>query len=144
MKPTVALGSDHAGFQMKTLLKGWLTANHFEIEDFGVLTADPADYPDIAHPVAQRVSEDSNCLGILLCGSGNGVAITANKHADIRAAICWTEELAGLARLHNNANILCLPARYITAEDAENIASRFLNTAFEGGRHQRRVSKIHC
>ena len=144
MKPTIALGSDHAGFRMKTSLKEWLTANKFEVEDFGVFTADPSDYPDIAHPVAERVSDDGNCLGILLCGSGNGVAITANKHPDIRAAICWNEELAGLARLHNNANILCLPARFITDEGAEKIAGRFLGTAFEGGRHQRRVSKMKC
>lgn len=144
MKPTIVLGSDHAGFQMKTSLKEWLTANQFEVEDFGVLTADPADYPDIAHPVAERVSEYTNCLGILLCGSGNGVAITANKHPDIRAAICWNEELAGLARLHNDANVLCIPARFITDEDAKKITNRFLETAFEGGRHQRRVSKMKC
>lgn len=144
MKLTIALGSDHAGFQMKTSLKEWLTANRFEVEDFGVQTAEPADYPDIAHPVAERVSEDGNCLGILLCGSGNGVAITANKHPDIRAAICWNEELAGLARLHNDANVLCIPARFITDEDAKKISNRFLKTAFEGGRHQRRVSKMKC
>lgn len=144
MKPTIALGSDHAGFRMKTSLKEWLTTNQFDVEDFGVFTAESADYPDIAHPVAERVSGEGNCLGILLCGSGNGVAITANKHPDIRAAICWSEELAGLARLHNNANILCLPARFITGEDAERITSRFLSTAFEGGRHQRRINKMNC
>jgi|SRR5690606_10918674 len=144
MKITIALGSDHAGFRMKASLKEWLTANQFEVEDFGVQTAEPADYPDIAHPVAGRVSEDENCLGILLCGSGNGVAITANKHAHIRAAICWNEELAGLARLHNDANVLCIPARFISDEDAKKITYRFINTAFEGGRHQRRVSKMKC
>lgn len=144
MKLTIVLGSDHAGFELKTSLKAWLTANNFEVEDFGVETAAPADYPDIAHPVSRRVSDDSNSLGILLCGSGNGVAIAANKHPDIRAAICWTAELADLARRHNNANILCLPARFITEEEAKGIVSSFLNTAFEGGRHQRRVSKINC
>lgn len=144
MKSTIALGSDHAGFQMKTSLKEWLLRNDFDVEDFGVFNAEPADYPDIAHPVAERVSGDANCLGILLCGSGNGVAITANKHPDVRAAICWNEELAGLARLHNDANILCIPARFIGDGEAEKITSRFLSTAFEGGRHQRRVGKMKC
>lgn len=144
MKPTIALGSDHAGFAMKQSLKEWLARNEYEVKDFGVLTAGPADYPDIAHPVAERVSGDDSYLGILLCGSGNGVAMTANKHPDIRAAICWREELAVLARSHNDANILCIPARFITDEDAERITHGFLNTAFEGGRHHRRVNKMNC
>lgn len=129
---------------MKTSLKGWLERNQFDVEDFGVSAAEAADYPDIAHPVAKRVAGDENCLGILLCGSGNGVAITANKHPDIRAAICWTEELASLARRHNDANILCIPARFINNETAEQITDRFLGSTFEGGRHERRVNKMKC
>src|SRR5690606_14169668 len=144
MKLTIALGSDHASFQMKTSLKECLTANRFEVEDFGVFTAEAADYPDIAYPVAEHVSADENCLGILLCGSGNGVAITANKHPDIRAAICWNEELARLARQHNDANILCIPARFIDNENAERMVERFLTTAFEGVRHARGVDKMRC
>lgn len=144
MKPTIALGSDHAGFEMKSSLKEWLASKEFEVKDFGVFTAEAADYPDIAHPVAEHVSADENCLGILLCGSGNGVAITANKHPDIRAAICWNDELARLARQHNDANILCIPARFIDNENAERMVERFLTTAFEGGRHARRVDKMRC
>ncbi len=144
MKPKIIIGSDHAGFQMKQALRDWLIAREYVVEDFGVQSDSPADYPDIAHPVAERISEDNAYIGILLCGSGNGVAITANKHPDIRAAICWTDELASLARLHNDANILCIPARFVTLEDAMSMAERFLNTAFEGGRHQRRVNKMRC
>src|SRR5690606_22028471 len=144
MKPKVILGSDHAGFHMKQSLKDWLTSEGYIVEDYGVLSDSPADYPDVAHPVAKRVSEDDTCKGILLCGSGNGVAITANKHADIRAAICWNDELASLARLHNDANILCIPARFVTTEDATTMSERFLTTEFEGGRHQRRVDKMRC
>lgn len=144
MKLKIMLGSDHAGFHMKQALKEWMIAKGYEVEDFGVLSDSPADYPDIAHPVAERVSDDPTCMGVLLCGSGNGVAITANKHADIRAAICWNDELASLARLHNDANILCIPARFVTNETAMSMTDRFLNTTFEGGRHQRRVDKMRC
>lgn len=144
MKPKIILGSDHAGFRMKQTLRAWLITKGYVVEDFGVLSDAPADYPDIAHPVAERVSGDDTCMGVLLCGSGNGVAITANKHADIRAAICWTEELASLARLHNDANILCIPARFVNTEDAMSMTERFLTTEFEGGRHQRRVDKMRC
>lgn len=144
MKRKIMLGSDHAGFHMKQALKEWMIAKGYEVEDFGVLSDSPADYPDIAHPVAERVSDDPTCMGVLLCGSGNGVAITANKHADIRAAICWNDELASLARLHNDANILCIPARFVTNETAMSMTDRFLNTTFEGGRHQRRVDKMRC
>ncbi|HEY8513754.1 MAG TPA: ribose 5-phosphate isomerase B [Cyclobacteriaceae bacterium] len=144
MKPKIILGSDHAGFHMKQSLREWLITKGYVVEDFGVLSDSPADYPDIAHPVAKRVSEDDTCKGILLCGSGNGVAITANKHANIRAAICWNDELASLARLHNDANILCIPARFVTTEDATTMSERFLTTEFEGGRHQRRVDKMRC
>ena len=140
----LALGSDHAGFVQKEILRTWLSAQGYEIQDFGTYSADSMDYPDVAHPLAAAVEKGENDLGILLCGSANGVCITANKHAGVRAAIAWLPELAELARQHNNANVLCLPARYITGEQVQKIASIFLKTDFEGGRHQARVSKIDC
>ncbi len=138
----IAIGSDHAGFEYKEMLKGNLSEH--EVRDFGTYSKDSADYPDFAHPVSLAVENNEFDLGILVCGSANGVAITANKHQGIRAAICWTEELASLARRHNNANILCLPARFIEFSLAQRIADTFINTAFEGGRHATRVNKISC
>lgn len=140
----LAIGADHAGFELKEKLKKWLFENGFELKDFGTHSAESADYPDFAHPVATAVEKQEFDLGLLVCGSANGVAITANKHQGIRAAICWNEELASLARQHNNANVLCLPARFIDSDLAEKILDRFLNTSFEGGRHARRVDKISC
>jgi len=140
----VAIGADHAGFEYKEKLKQWLLSNGYEVKDFGTNSADSADYPDFAHPVADLVEKNQDMLGILVCGSANGVAITANKHSGIRAAICWNEELAALARQHNNANIVCLPSRYIEYDLAEKITDRFLHENFEGGRHERRVNKITC
>lgn len=144
MIPKIAIGADHAGFEYKEKLKNYLLQNGYEVKDFGTHSADSADYPDFAHPVANAVELGGYSVGVLICGSANGVAITANKHQGIRAAICWNEELASLARQHNNANIVCLPARYIAYEDAEKITDRFLHAEFEGGRHERRVSKISC
>ena len=144
MMPNIAIGADHAGYEYKEHLKGWLEQNGYAIKDFGAYSVESADYPDFAHPVASAVEEKKFDLGLLICGSANGVAITANKHQGIRAAICWTEELASLARQHNNANILCLPSRFISKELAEKILDRFLNSSFEGGRHERRVQKISC
>jgi ribose 5-phosphate isomerase B len=144
MMEKIALGADHAGFEYKELLKTWLSKNGYLTKDFGTYSLESADYPDFAHPVASAVEQKEFDLGVLVCGSANGVAMTANKHQGIRAAICWTEELASLARLHNNANVLCLPARFISKELAEKILDKFLHTAFEGGRHDRRVSKIGC
>lgn len=144
MMEKIAIGADHAGFDYKELLKKWLIKNGYEVKDFGTYTTDSADYPDFAHPVASSVEKNEFEFGLLICGSANGVAITANKHQGVRAAICWNEELAALARQHNNANVLCLPARYISTELAENILDRFLHTSFEGGRHERRVGKISC
>jgi ribose 5-phosphate isomerase B len=144
MKQTIAIGADHAGFEYKEKLKKYLLQNGFEVKDYGTHSAESADYPDFAHPVANAVETGEYKTGILVCGSANGVAITANKHQGIRAAICWNEELAALARQHNNANIVCLPARYIEYSTAEKITDRFLSTEFEGGRHERRVSKISC
>jgi ribose 5-phosphate isomerase B len=144
MMPKLAIGADHAGFELKESLKKWLLLNGFVLKDFGTHSLESADYPDFAHPVAYAVEKQEYDLGLLVCGSANGVAITANKHQGIRAAICWNEELASLARQHNDANILCLPARFVNAELAEKIVDRFLNSSFEGGRHERRVNKISC
>ncbi len=140
----LAIGSDHAGFEYKEALKSWLESNGYTVTDFGAHSTASADYPDFAHPVANAVEKKESDLGLLVCGSANGVAITANKHQGIRAAICWNEELAGLARQHNDANVLCLPARFISPEEAQNILKRFLSSSFEGGRHANRVSKISC
>jgi ribose 5-phosphate isomerase B len=144
MMPKIAIGADHAGFELKEKVREWLTRSGFEYKDFGTYLAESSDYPDFAHPVASAVESKEFDLGILICGSGNGVAITANKHQDIRAALCWTEDLASLARQHNDANVLCLPARYITSDLAMKITDKFLNSSFEGGRHERRVKKIAC
>lgn len=144
MMPKVAIGSDHAGFEYKENLKKWLQSNGYEVKDFGTNSLDSADYPDFAHPVAESVEKKQATLGVLICGSANGVAITANKHQGVRAAICWNEELATLARQHNNANVVCLPARFISYDLAEKITDRFLHEEFEGGRHERRVDKISC
>jgi ribose 5-phosphate isomerase B len=144
MMQTIAIGSDHAGFQYKEHLKKWLQENGYTLKDFGTYTAESTDYADFAHPVSLAVEKKEYDLGLLVCGSANGVAITANKHQGIRAAICWNEELAALARQHNNANILCLPERFISIELAEKILDRFLHSSFEGGRHERRVNKISC
>jgi len=137
----IIIGSDHAGFEMKEALKEWLQNTSLTLEDVGCHSDQSVDYPDYAHVVAHKVeSEDS--VGILLCGSANGVCITANKHQGIRAALCWNSEIATLARQHNDANIVCIPARFISLELAKDIVHQFLNTAFEGGRHQNRVNKI--
>jgi len=144
MMTKIAIGSDHAGFEYKEILKKWLQTNGFTVEDFGTHSAESADYPDFAHPVARAVEKNEFDLGLLLCGSANGVAMTANKHQGIRAAICWKEELAELARTHNDANVLCIPARHVSVELAEKILDKFLHSSFEGGRHGRRVDKINC
>lgn len=140
----IALGGDHAGFEYKDRLIAWLKDQGHETKDFGTYSSESADYPDFAHQVADAVENKTCELGILICGSGNGVAMTANKHQGIRAAICWNEELAVLARTHNDANVLCLPARFIPYETGQQITDRFLNEVFEGGRHSRRVGKISC
>jgi len=141
---TIAIGADHAGFELKEHLKIVLETKGYHIRDFGTHSAESSDYADFAHPVSLAVEKKEFDLGLLVCGSANGVAMTANKHQGIRAAICWTEELASLARRHNDANILCLPARFISEELAEKILDQFLNSTFEGGRHARRVDKMSC
>ncbi|RAJ99944.1 ribose 5-phosphate isomerase B [Larkinella arboricola] len=144
MKPSIAVGADHAGFAYKQEIVAWLEKEGYPTKDFGTYSETSADYPDFAHPVAIAVETGQYNWGILVCGSGNGVAITANKHQGIRAALCWLPELAELARQHNNANVLCLPERYISADEALECVKRFLATDFEGGRHQKRVGKISC
>lgn len=142
MKNTIIIGSDHAGFSQKNSVIQHLTKNGYEVRDCGPFSSDSVDYPDYAHQVAENVLNDNNSLGILLCGSGNGVCLTANKHKGIRAALCWLPELGSLAKQHNNANILCLPARYISDELACEIVDNYLNADFENGRHLNRVNKI--
>ncbi|QPH37689.1 ribose 5-phosphate isomerase B [Pedobacter endophyticus] len=141
-KIKIAIGSDHAGFEYKEILKNFL--QDYEVKDFGTHALDSVDYPDFAHPVASAVENGAFTFGILLCGSANGVAITANKHQGIRAGLCWENEVAALVRKHNNANVLCIPARFVSEELAKEITTTFLNTEFEGGRHQNRVEKISC
>lgn len=140
----IALGSDHAGFARKEMLGAWLRGQGHDVRDFGTHSADSMDYPDVAHPLAAAVAAGEFAQGILLCGSANGVCIAANKHAGVRGAIAWLPELAALARQHNDANVLCLPARYVDDAQVREIVSAFLETAFEGGRHQQRVAKINC
>ncbi|WP_449440131.1 ribose 5-phosphate isomerase B [Pedobacter steynii] len=141
-KIKIAIGADHAGFEYKELLKSYLT--DYEVKDFGTYSTQSVDYPDFAHPVASAVESGEYAFGILVCGSANGVAITANKHQQIRAAICWLNELAALARQHNNANVLCIPARFVSEDLAKEMVTTFINTPFEGGRHEGRVGKISC
>jgi ribose 5-phosphate isomerase B len=138
----IAIGCDHAGFLYKENLKKILEQKGWQVSDKGTFSDASTDYPDYAHAVATMVEEGAAAAGILICGSGNGVCMTANKHQHIRAALAWTDELAMLARQHNNANVLCIPARFVDTHTAESMTELFLNTAFEGGRHERRVEKI--
>ncbi|HEY8690429.1 MAG TPA: ribose 5-phosphate isomerase B [Chitinophagaceae bacterium] len=140
----IAIGCDHAGVEYKEDIISFLEGKGLEYKDFGTFTTDSVDYPDFAHPVANSVENNETAFGILLCGSGNGVAITANKHQNIRAAICWGEELAELARKHNDANIICIPSRFVREGDVEKMIEIFIHTDFEGGRHIRRKEKIAC
>jgi ribose 5-phosphate isomerase B len=144
MAKKIAIGGDHAGFEYKDRLIDMLETSGYEVKDFGPFSDASVDYPDFVHPLSLAVENGEFELGIVICGSGNGVAITANKHQGIRAALCWNEELAALARQHNNANVLAIPARFVSYELAEKMAEKFLTTDFEGGRHQNRVRKIAC
>lgn len=141
---SIAIGSDHAGFEYKEYVIRQLKKYGYQVQDFGPVSADSVDYPDYAHPVADAVENKKVDLGVLVCGSGNGVCMTANKHNGIRAALCWTPELAALARQHNDANILCIPARFISKPMTSKILKAFFESTFEGGRHQNRVNKISC
>ncbi len=142
---TIVIGSDHAGYEYKVFLTKKLEKWGHKVIDKGADSLDSVDYPDFAHPVADEVVDNKKVkFGVLICGSANGVAMTANKHAEVRAAIGWTNEIAQLARSHNNANILCIPARFVNKRTAGSMLKNFLNTPFEGGRHKRRVNKIAC
>lgn len=138
----IVISCDHAGFDLKEEVKGALESLGVEVNDLGPATADRVDYPDMIHPLAKAINEGKEQMGIIICGSGNGVAMTANKYANVRAALCWNREIAALARQHNDANILALPARFLTSEEAMACVDAFLSEKFEGGRHQDRVEKI--
>ena len=140
----VAIGCDHAGFEYKEAIKQWLTDKGLQVKDFGAFSTTSVDYPDFAHPVSTFVESGDAAFGILLCGSANGVAITANKHQHIRAGICWQNEVAKLIRMHNDANIICIPARFVALPLALEMIETFMSTAFEGGRHEKRVNKMAC
>ena len=140
----IPIGADHAGFNLKGKIIEFLESKGYQVEDFGCFSEESIDYPDFAHPVAEMVEENTDMLGILICGSGNGINMTANKHKGIRSALCWNAEIAALARQHNDANIVALPARFISEQEALEIVETFLGTTFEGGRHQRRIDKISC
>ena len=140
----IALGADHAGVAYKQEVKEWLEIKGYQVKDFGTYSTDSVDYPDFAHPTAASVASGEAAFGILFCGSANGVAITANKHAAVRAGLCWLPEIAELTRLHNDANIICVPARFVSFESAIEMINVFMTTAFEGGRHQGRVDKMSC
>lgn len=141
-KMKIALASDHAGFERKQVIVNFLKEQGIEFKDFGAYSAESSDYPDYAHPMAKAVEDGEFELGVSLCGSGNGISMTSNKHQNIRSAICWKPEIAALARLHNDANICALPARFITDDEAIMIVKTFLSTDFEGGRHLRRINKM--
>jgi ribose 5-phosphate isomerase B len=144
LKLPIAIGCDHAGFDCKEDRISFLEGKSLAYKDFGCYSKDSVDYPDFAHPVAEAVEKGEFAFGILLCGTANGVAITANKHQGIRAGLCWDLEIAELVRKHNDANIICIPARFVRDGDAEKMVDIFMNTSFEGGRHQNRVNKISC
>lgn len=139
---TIAMASDHAGYSLKCELKDYLEEKGYQIEDFGTYSEDSCDYPDFAHPCAEAVENGKAAFGVAMCGSGNGIQMTLNKHQGIRAALCWIPEIASLAKQHNNANILVLPARFISSEEARAILDAYLDAEYEGGRHQRRIDKI--
>ncbi|MDG2492149.1 MAG: ribose 5-phosphate isomerase B [Flavobacteriaceae bacterium] len=139
-----SIGNDHAGVDYKEAIVSYLTEQGHEVTNHGTNTEDSVDYPDFIHPVAQDVSSKKSDLGIIICGSGNGASMTANKYQDIRSALCWTKEIVALAREHNNANILSLPARFISIPQALAMVETYINTEFEGGRHQNRIDKIPC
>jgi ribose 5-phosphate isomerase B len=144
-KLKIAICSDHAGYELKQKVIDYLKAkNPVELKDFGAYSSESSDYPDFAHPMAFAVENNEFDFGISICGSGNGISMTVNKHAGIRAALCWTVEITRLARLHNNANVLSLPARFISEKEAFEMIDMFFSTDFEGGRHQRRIDKISC
>ncbi len=140
----IGIAADHAGYELKGQLIEYLRGQGHEVKDFGTHSTDSMDYPDVAHPLAESIEKGECEWGIAICGTGNGISMTVNKHAGIRAALCWNTEIAALARQHNNANILSLPARFVSDEEALAMLKTFMATPFEGGRHQRRIDKIAC
>lgn len=140
----IAIGSDHAGFELKNKVVNWLVSLKAILKDFGTFSEESVDYPDFAHAVSGEVEKGNYDIGILICGTGIGVDMTANKHQGIRSAVCWNKEISKLAKSHNNANVICLPGRFITYDEAKEILDIFFNTEFEGGRHNRRINKISC
>lgn len=138
----VGVASDHAGFELKAALKEYLSAKGYEVFDYGTDSGESVDYPDFAHPLADAVEKGNVSFGIAICGTGNGICMTANKHQGVRGALCWIPEIAALAKQHNNANVLAMPARFISVEQAKEILDAYMNASFEGGRHQRRIDKI--
>jgi len=140
----IAVGCDHAGFEYKTIIVPWLNQKGWQVNDFGTYAPDSVDYPDYVHPVATSVEKNESAFGILICGTGNGVCMTANKHQGIRAGLCWATDVAKLIRQHNNANIICIPARFAALAAAQDMIDAFMATAFEGGRHQNRINKMAC
>jgi ribose 5-phosphate isomerase B len=140
----IPIGSDHAGFKLKEKVISFFTAKGYSFKDYGCYSEESIDYPDFGHPVANHVEHNMDTLGIVICGSGNGINMTVNKHKEIRSALCWINEIAELARQHNDANVIALPARFIDEELAFEMIETFLTTEFEGGRHQKRVNKISC
>jgi len=143
IKNTIPIACDHGGFELKEYLKEALTREGYELKDFGTFSPDSVDYPDFIHPLAREINNRTYPLGIIICGSGNGAQMVANKYPNVRAALCWTEEIARLARQHNNANIIALPGRFIEKEQSLKMVKIFLETDFEGGRHEKRVNKIN-
>lgn len=140
----IGIGGDHAGFEYKQKVVLFLQSEGYEVTDFGPNSLDSVDYPDYIHPMATAIEKGELEAGIAICGSGNGVCMTANKHQNIRAALVWENDLAALSRQHNNANVVCIPARFVAYDLAQEMISTFLTTDFEGGRHQNRVNKISC
>ena len=143
-KEKIAIGSDHAGYPLKEKIKNFLNEKGYEVKDYGTHSEESTDYPDYAHPLSADIEEGIMPVGIVICGSGNGVNMTANKHQGVRSALCWNAEITRLARQHNNANVLALPGRFLEEVNALEMVGIFLNTPFEGGRHQKRVDKIPC
>lgn len=145
MKPkSIAIGGDHAGFELKEKVRKWLLDQDIELKDFGTFSEDSVDYPDFAHAVAGDVEAGKHEMGILVCGTGIGVDMAANKHQGIRSALCWNKDISKLAKSHNNANVICLPGRFISIEEAKDILTVFFAAEFEAGRHQNRIDKISC
>lgn len=144
MDKKIALAADHAGYELKECIKQYLTDRGFEVIDFGTNSAESVDYPDFAHKLGDAIDKEEVQRGIAICGTGNGISMALNKHQKVRCALSWNKEIAALGRQHNNANVVALPARFITEEEAKQVVQTFLDTPFEGGRHERRVNKIAC